>query len=393
MHHRRTPSMVRAPTVPATVLPMPPLLPACLAFATGWAAPPDPAALAHANAAMPCQWPTVVSFRTSEAKCTATLVHPQVIVTAAHCLELATPGRIRFGEQYQPAAFMIDVERCGLDPDYPQTHAPSSDVGFCVLAEPVEGIPLTPLLTACETPWLHEGLRAVIVGLGQTERSEEFGIKRYAFTALDSDLRADGTVWVGDDEVNGCLGDSGGPALVQSPAGTWHTLGVLTFGPECGQGPGLYRALFDRMAWLEAETGFDLSPCHDAAGRHDPGPACHPIALDPLAQDLGWAELCASDLAEPPTCPASAAETDGPLDPSDTTTPATDTDGASSTATTASSTSTPTGCACGAVPGPRTRHLPWLAFALAIRRRRARARRVPSRPRARWSPRHPRCPG
>lgn len=334
---------------------------AYLALATGWAAPTDPAAVAEGSLAMPCQWPTVVSFRTSDEKCTATLVHPRVIVTAAHCLEASSPGRVRVGEQYQPAAFTIDVERCGLDPDYPRTHAPSSDVGYCVLAEPVEGIPATPLLTACEVAWLHAGLPAVIAGFGQTETDEGFGTKRYAFTALDSALRDDGTVYVGDDEVNGCLGDSGGPAFVQSPAGTWHTLGVLVFGPACGQGPVLYRALHDRIAWLEAETGLDLSPCHDADGGWEPGPACGPLALDPLTGDTSWADRCTSARAEAPACPATVADTgpNDPQDPLDDPALADDDDA--------------TGCACRAA-GSDTHVVAWLSLVLAARPRASRAR-------------------
>lgn len=332
-----------------------------LALATGWAAPADPAAVAQGSLAMPCQWPTVVSFRTSDEKCTATLVHPRVIVTAAHCLEASSPGRVRLGEQYQPAAFMVEVERCGLDPDYPRTHAPSSDVGYCVLAEPVEGIPATPLLTGCETAWLHAGLPAVIAGFGQTETDEGFGTKRYAFTALDSELRDDGTVYVGDDEVNGCLGDSGGPAFVQSPAGTWHALGVLVFGPACGQGPVLYRALYDRIAWLEAETGFDLSPCHDAHGGWEAGPACGPIALDPLARDTSWADRCTSAQAEAPACPAPVPEADtvDPMHTTDDPVLAADDDA--------------TGCACRAAPGSDTLITAWLALVLLTTRRRGSA--------------------
>lgn len=326
---------------------------ACVALATGLAAPREPPAVAFGSAAAPCQWPTVVSFRTSEKKCTATLVHPAVIVTAAHCLETVAPGAVRLGDVFQPAAATIDVERCGVDPEYLRTHAPSSDIGWCVLAEPVQGIPPTPLLTGCETAWLHEGLPAVIVGFGQDEHDAEFGTKRYAFTALDSELRADGTVWVGDAEVNGCLGDSGGPAFVQSPAGTWHTVGVLTYGPECGQGPVLYRALHDRIAWLEAEIGFDLSPCHDADGDWDPGPACEPLALDPLAP-ASWNELCAGALAEAPACPAPQPEAE-----------TTETGDGSAPATEG-----PTGCACRAVPGPPARSSPWLLLVLAPTTRR-----------------------
>jgi len=340
---------------------MPPPL-ALLALAS-LVAPPDPATVAHASLAMPCQWPTVVSYRTSEQKCSATLVHPRVVVTAAHCLEAASPGRVRFGEQYQPAAFMIDVERCGFDPDYPRTRSPSSDVGYCVLVEPVEGIPATPLLAGCETAWLQASSPAVIVGFGQTESDPGFGTKRYAFTALASELRNDGTIMVGDDEVNGCLGDSGGPAFVQSSTGTWHALGVLVFGPECAQGPVLYRTLHDRIAWLEAETGFDLSPCHDADGGWDPGPVCGPIAHDPLALATTWADRCTSALAEPPTCPAPAETTTDTLDPSEESSthasaPASDTD--------------PPGCACRTAPGSRTRpgSFAWLVLLPIARCRR-----------------------
>jgi MYXO-CTERM domain-containing protein len=352
---------------------MPPPL-ALLALAS-LVTPREPATVAHGSLALPCQWPTVVSYRTTEQKCSATLVHPQVIVTAAHCLQSASPGRVRFGEQYQPAAFVVDVDRCGFDPDYPRTRSPASDVGFCVLAEPVEGIPATPLLATCETAWLHAGLPAVIVGFGETERDPEFGTKRYAFTTLASELRDDGTLSVGDEEVNGCLGDSGGPAFVRSPAGTWHALGVLVYGPECAQGPVLYRVLHDRIAWLEAETGFDLSPCHDADGGWDPGlTPCSPLALDPLALDASWADRCASDLAEAPACPAPEAETDTLA-----TTTAAPTPGADTQAT---------GCACRAAPGSGTPPFAWLALLAATRRR---PRPWDPRP---WSPpRRPRRPG
>lgn len=332
-------------------IPMPPMF-ALLAFA-GLLTPPEPATVAHGSLAMPCQWPTVVSYRTGEDKCSATLVHPRVVVTAAHCLETGSPGRVRFGEQYQPASFIVDVERCSFDPDYPRTHSPASDIGFCVLAEPVEGIPTTPLLAGCETEWLHAGLPAVIVGFGQTQSDPEFGVKRYAFTTLASELRDDGTILVGDAEVNACLGDSGGPAFVQSPAGTWHTIGVLVYGPACAQGPVLYRALFDRLAWLEAEAGFDLSPCHDANGDWSPGPACGPVALDPLALHTSWADRCTSDEAQAPACPAPAPETDT-FDPSE-----------GSTALASSSTEA-TGCACRTGPS----RFPWLALLFAATGRR-----------------------
>ncbi len=300
-----------------------------LALATGWATPGRPAHVSDANVALACQWPTVVSFRAGEDKCSGTLVHPRVIVTAAHCLDDSPAGAIRFGEQFQPAARIVDAARCGLDPDYLATGAPSSDIGWCVLDEAIEDIPPTPLLMGCETGLLREGEPAVIVGLGISPNDDEFGTKRYAFTTLDSDLRDDGTVWVGDAEVNGCFGDSGGPAFVQAPGGTWHTVGVLAFGPDCGQGPVLYRTLHDRIGWLEQQTGVDLSPCHDADGQWAPGPECGSLAAGPLTRDATWDDQCAGQRRSAPACtefPAPALDspdepdepptTDGTLDTS-----------------------------------------------------------------------------
>lgn len=353
-----------------------PVLPTSLALAllapSGLTAPPRPTAVAEANAAMPCQWPTVVSFRAGEEKCTATLVHPRVIVTAAHCIEASPAGAIRFGEQSQPAAFLVTAERCGIHPEFARTHAPSSDLGFCILEEPVDGIPPTPLLTACETAWLHPGLPAVIAGFGITETDPTFGTKRYAFTVLDSALRSDGTIWVGDAEVNACKGDSGGPVFVQSPAGTWHALGVLTHGPDCGQGPMLYRSLHDRIAWLEAETGFDLSPCHDASGDWAPGPACAPIARDPLAVGPSWTDHCAGELVPSPVCPA------GEPEPATTTEPNTT---EPNTAPWPPEHDGPAACACRAHRPARGGAL--LLLLLAAPRRRA-SPRPPSRSRPSW---------
>ncbi len=279
--------------------------PIVVALASGLAAPAGPAAVADGNIAQPCQWPTVVSFRAGEDKCSGTLVHPRVIVTAAHCLDDSVAGNIRFGEHFQPAAHIGEAERCGMDPQWSRTQAPSNDIGWCVLREAVEGIPATPLLVGCETGLMVEGTPAVIVGLGISEEDDDFGTKRYAFTTLDSDLRSDGTVWIGDALVNGCFGDSGGPAFIEAPGGTWHAVGVLAFGPDCGQGPVLYRSLHDRIGWLEQQTGFDLSPCHDPDGQWDPGPDCSPISADPLAGGT-WDDRCDGALASAPMCPAPA---------------------------------------------------------------------------------------
>lgn len=243
--------------------------------------------LPAANVAESCQWPTVVAFRAGEEKCSGTLVHPEIVVTAAHCLLGGAPDHIRFGEAFSPASRIVGAAQCWTRPEYAESLDPAEDLGVCRLETPVPDIPATPLLGACATETVIEPQAdVVLVGFGIPETGGEFGTKRYAFTRVVDEPRDDGTFTAGDAEVNGCDGDSGGPAMVQLTDGTWHVAGVLVSGPECGEGPSRYLAAATHLAWLEATTDRDLTPCRDADG-----PECR-LAADPLREGDwdGWCD-------------------------------------------------------------------------------------------------------
>ena len=261
-------------------------------------------AVAGAPAAQECEWPSVATFRVGDTKCSATLVHPRVVLTAAHCLELGDTGRMRFGEEFSPYEMRIDVERCVKRPEYFATRSPSDDYAACILTEPAEGIPIVPVAMGCDTEGIVAGAQAAIVGYGLPSLGEDFGIKHWASTVIDERERPVGLVDVGDAEVNGCLGDSGGPGFVRLPDGTWRAFGILVAGPECGEGPSTFATMHDRMAWFEEATGFDLTPCHDADGTWNPGPDCAEFSLDPLDSTPTWETACAAETFEPTTeCP------------------------------------------------------------------------------------------
>jgi hypothetical protein len=255
-------------------------------------------------------------------------------------------------------------------PDFLDGGAPAHDIGICRLAEPVQDVPRLPLLVGCEAEVLRPGAEAVIAGFGQADTDAAFGTKRYAFTVVGSELRSDGTVFVGDAVVNGCLGDSGGPAFIRMTDDTWRVAGVLTYGPECGEGVSLYASVPGRIAWLEEASGVDLTPCHDDDGQWAPTALCDTIPADPLAIGT-WTNACAGPVvATAATC-----------EPTDGTGGATSGDSATSGDTDFGPplASTVEGCGCAAA-NPRTRALWLLVLAVGQPRRRGRSRSS-SRPR------------
>jgi hypothetical protein len=292
---------------------------------------------------------------------------------------------VHLGESHGAEEYAYDVERCEVYPESVGNLAETHDLAYCVLVNPITALPAIPLLAGCELDAIGEGTVAVIAGYGLASAEGNFGRKRYAFTRLASDVRADGTVRVGDAGANGCDGDSGGPALVQLADGSWRVIGVLSTAPPCGEGAGVYRTLADRIGWLEERSGFDLTPCWDAGGTWTDGAACDGFDRDPRVTDdaMGnaptWATLC----VEPGMTPSMMCEASAGDD-------ASSSEGASSGDGTSSSSSSSggaereasaaSGCGCNQRGGRET---PLLAAALWIARRRRVSDRGRNNPRRR----------
>ena len=314
--------------------------------------PTDPVGISGGNVAGECQFPGVVAFRAGETSCSGSIIHPRVMVTAAHCIEGGVPGRIRFGESYSGDERRSDIERCEPHPDYAASQSAADDIGYCVLVEPAAELAPIPLLAGCETEHLQVGTIAAIVGFGVAEDGGSFGRKRYAFTTIASELHADGTIEIGDDGANGCIGDSGGPALVQLPDGTWRVAGVFSRGPLCGGGANTFRVPGDRLAWIEERSGFDVTPCFDDAGSWSASSECDAFDADPRLSVDGWERYCDGERVTPvPTCESSQSETSSDSGASSSSSSSSDGTDTSTSAT--SVTSSGDGCGCATDPERR----------------------------------------
>ncbi len=122
--------------------------------------PPDPQAIYGGTDVATCGWPTTVSI---EGSCTGTLVHPQVVIYAGHCG--TGYNSIWLGEN-------INQPMRTLKPEFCRTYGggqSGTDFAFCKLSEPVEDVPIVPILMGCETEILQPGQPVTIVGFGNAD--------------------------------------------------------------------------------------------------------------------------------------------------------------------------------------------------------------------------------
>ncbi len=231
-----------------------------------------------------CGWPTTVSLGAS---CTGTLVHERVVIYAAHCG--SNYGSVRLGESaFGGPGRTVPTDNCRIFPG--GGPGGGDDFAYCVLAQPVDDVPLVPILMGCETQdYLAPGQEVTVVGFGNADTGP-YGVKREVTTQLNSITNA-GEAHVGGGGKDSCQGDSGGPVFVQTDDGSWRVFGITSYGGACGGG-GLYSMMHNGMSWFESQTGFDLTPCHDADGTWNPGPDCGSFPMTPSAGSGSWANGC-----------------------------------------------------------------------------------------------------
>jgi hypothetical protein len=240
----------------------------------------------------PCAWPTTVAL----GGCTGTLVHPQVVVFAAHCMQGSWgPDSVTFGDNENSPAFSVATTGCDSDPQY--YSASGHDVAFCKLAQPVTSVPIVPILVGCETNVLTPGASVVAVGFGEADDGLGWGPKRAVAMQLNG--VSNGEAFIGGGGKDTCYGDSGGPVYIQLADQSWRVFGITSYGEYCGGG-GYYSMMHTAIDWLEQSTGIDLTPCHDQ-GQWLAGPECGGFPLDPNVGGAAWSQGCATGNASGPS--------------------------------------------------------------------------------------------
>jgi secreted trypsin-like serine protease len=213
------------------------------------------------------KWRDVVAVIGRESTCTGTLVAPDVVLTAAHCV-VGEPYEIRSDTvDYTRGGDRIPVKWSRAYPDWENKY----DVGVLVLEHVARGRP-RKVAAACTTrERLVEGAKLHLVGFGLTTQSGEdtnTALREADVVVTDPTCTMDmgchrvvaphGEFMAGGSGVDACFGDSGGPVLVDTEEGP-ALVGVVSRGlalpgAPCGQG-GIYTRADKVVSWIQSVAG------------------------------------------------------------------------------------------------------------------------------------------
>lgn len=222
----------------------------------------------------PGDWPdTVALMQQGQAICTGTLIAPDVVLTAGHCVvQGANPTQVVAGTtNYTVGGETAQIAQ-KIESDEGWT---TRDIAVLVLASDIVTVQPRTIGADCVADAFVDGVDSVVVGYGATDKQgTQYGtqLREATVPVVDADcsspsygcvgsINPGGEFVAGGDGVDTCSGDSGGP-LYFVYDGEPYLMGVTSRaisqpGPPCGQG-GVYVRADDNIAWIESKIGKTL---------------------------------------------------------------------------------------------------------------------------------------
>lgn len=224
------------------------------------AAPPAVPTIVGGTEVAEGQYPFVVSLQQGRHFCGGSLVAPDTVLTAAHCVEGVQPSRftVLAGQTVLSGTngTRHKVSSIHVHPGYEQTAV--GDVAVLKLETPVQGI--TPVTLLGREGASHEqaGRLFTVAGWGRLteggrapDRMQHVAVP--FITHAECQRQYQGRQQIDQDKElcasvpgkDSCQGDSGGPLFLQAADESWVQLGVVSWGIGCARqgSPGVYSRL------------------------------------------------------------------------------------------------------------------------------------------------------